>query len=178
MHAARGQKSPGLSLEHGEVRAEVAGTARKMTVDSLARRGVARAFVLDMAAVERIVATCLTRALARSSGPVHAEITAEARVELVSLARGTPPPGEPAERSAREELLERRLEKVTRALAEVEREVARLRAEASGDPGRPSVYACVQGLSADAPNFARKRALLETIFEENLTLRSGRRATG
>jgi hypothetical protein len=68
------------------------------------------------------------------------------------------------------DLLERRVEKLTKALSETEDVLQKVIAAKSLDPGIASIYSTVQGLAADALFFERKKELLKQIFEENLLL--------
>ncbi|RME71030.1 MAG: hypothetical protein D6776_10805 [Planctomycetota bacterium] len=74
------------------------------------------------------------------------------------------------EHDRRVELLERRLAKVNRALAETEKRLEQVVKAKSVDPGIASVYDTVQGLDASDPAYGRKRELLHVIFLENLEL--------
>ncbi len=80
-----------------------------------------------------------------------------------------------AERSAahaREvEQLERRIDKLNKALVETEQALHQTLAGADIDPGLKSVYSAVQGLAPDSPNACRKKDLIRVVFVNNLTLR-------
>jgi len=70
----------------------------------------------------------------------------------------------------RVDLLERRLTKLRAAMAEQEREIAELARRAQLDPGVPSIYRDVQGLSLEELEREAKAKLLQLIFEQNLVL--------
>lgn len=77
------------------------------------------------------------------------------------------------EKQAHEEkvqLLERRIEKLNKALEDTEGALRQVIAAKSIDPGIASIYDKVQGLAADALNYERKKELLKQVFEENLVL--------
>jgi hypothetical protein len=68
------------------------------------------------------------------------------------------------------QLLERRLHKLQRHLAEME-ETLRGLAEAKGlDPGIPSIYRQIQGLRLEESQYEKKKGMLKLIFEENIRL--------
>jgi hypothetical protein len=69
------------------------------------------------------------------------------------------------------ELLERRLAKLARLLAERDSQL-QLRIERASDlPGLASVYSEVQGLRDQSEEALRKRSLMSSIFEANRKLR-------
>jgi prefoldin subunit 5 len=68
------------------------------------------------------------------------------------------------------EILEKRIEKLNRALRETEQALATVIAAKSIDPGIASIYKTVQGLAFDALHFERKKELLKEVFLENLVL--------
>lgn len=68
------------------------------------------------------------------------------------------------------DFLERRVEKLTRALSETEGVLQKVIAAKSLDPGIASIYSTVQGLALDALFFERKKELLKQVFEENLQI--------
>ncbi len=77
------------------------------------------------------------------------------------------------ERRAQDEkvgLLERRIEKLNKALEETEQALRQVIAAKSIDPGIASIYKTVQGLALDALYFERKKELLKEVFLENLAL--------
>jgi len=81
-----------------------------------------------------------------------------------------------AERTAeRIERLERRIVKLRAALSETERALAELARRAQLDPGLPSIYRTVQGLSGDEQGRDLKLGMLSRLYEANLLLqrRSG-----
>ncbi|HJP03083.1 MAG TPA: hypothetical protein QF764_15060 [Planctomycetota bacterium] len=67
------------------------------------------------------------------------------------------------------EQFDRRIMKLNRQLAEKEQALERAR---QSDPGLPSGYRSLQGLSADDLQLSIKRRLLEGILEQNLVLKS------
>jgi hypothetical protein len=67
-------------------------------------------------------------------------------------------------------LLERRLSKLDRALAESEAELRRVATTAATDYGVHSAYRSVQGLSAEEQQYELKHALMEKILAANLEL--------
>jgi hypothetical protein len=81
------------------------------------------------------------------------------------------PPSAPAEvAQERIELLERRLIKLRRLLAESEERLARAGQVQESDAGVASRYRTVQGLADDAPERERKAGLMESLFLANLEL--------
>jgi hypothetical protein len=70
------------------------------------------------------------------------------------------------------ELLQRRVEKLTRALADTEAELGRLASRAPIDAGVSSVFRSVQGLDAREAQYAMKLSLLTEILRANLELRA------
>jgi GGDEF domain-containing protein len=70
------------------------------------------------------------------------------------------------------ELLERRVEKLTRALAETEAELQRVASATPIDAGAPSAFRTVQGLDARESQYAMKLSLLTEILRANLELRA------
>jgi hypothetical protein len=68
--------------------------------------------------------------------------------------------------------LERRIAKLLAAFEETERAFQRALASKHLDAGIASLYRVVQGLSPNAPQVERKRALMEEIFRENVNLRA------
>ncbi len=68
------------------------------------------------------------------------------------------------------ELLKRRLQKVTRALEDTERELHQVRRAKAADTGIASVYREVQGLDEHDPLYGRKHELMVSIFEANRRL--------
>lgn len=78
-----------------------------------------------------------------------------------------------ASRSEKEELLEKRLVKLNRALEESEQALRRLASMKSIDLGVASVYDSVQGLSLDDCDAERKKELLAEVFAENCELQLG-----
>ncbi len=78
-----------------------------------------------------------------------------------------------AVRNREVELLERRIGKMTQALAENEARLAEAAALRDVDPGVPSIYREVQGLKMGANQYEKKRALMAEIFKANLALQKG-----
>ncbi len=68
-------------------------------------------------------------------------------------------------------VLEKRIAKLNRALADTESALRKVAEAKAGDPGIASIYDSIQGLSSLDAFFAKKKELLEIIFKENLTLR-------
>jgi hypothetical protein len=71
------------------------------------------------------------------------------------------------------EVLERRIGKMTSALAENEARMAELARMSSADPGVASVFKEVQGLRGEEENYGKKKALMAEIFKANLALQKG-----
>lgn len=69
-----------------------------------------------------------------------------------------------------EDLLERRIDKLNKALSDTENALRQLAKMKSIDPGIASIYDSVQGLSLDELNFERKKELLAVVFLENLAI--------
>lgn len=76
-----------------------------------------------------------------------------------------------SERERQIDVLERRIQKLTRSLSETEKELKRVAAMKAVDTGLSSIYRNVQGLSDDDENAGQKKEMLKNIFEENLKLR-------
>jgi hypothetical protein len=68
-------------------------------------------------------------------------------------------------------LLDRRIEKLARALEDTEGRLKGMIAAGGPDPGVASVYRAVQGLAADDPRAEQKKALLQNVFLESLELK-------
>lgn len=66
------------------------------------------------------------------------------------------------------EMLERRIAKLTQTIGVTEEELARVMAMKMVDPGVASIYRTVQGLKGDDPSAQAKKAMMSTIFEQNL----------
>lgn len=66
------------------------------------------------------------------------------------------------------EMLERRIAKLTSVIGVTEEELARVMAMKMVDPGVASIFKTVQGLRGDDPNAQAKKAMMSTIFEQNL----------
>jgi len=74
--------------------------------------------------------------------------------------------------ATRDDILERRLNKVVSALEAAEAEIARLRSQVSGDAhALPSAFREVQGLPPDEEGRKLKRKLLKGVFRANLEQR-------
>jgi hypothetical protein len=73
-------------------------------------------------------------------------------------------------KSAHEDVLERRIDKLNKALAATEDALRRVASMKHLDDGIASIYDSVQGLSDEALNFARKKELLAVVFLENLEI--------
>ena len=69
-----------------------------------------------------------------------------------------------------EDLLERRIEKLNKALADTENALRHMAQLKSLDPGIASLYRTIQGLSLDEAYFERKKELLAVVFLENLQI--------
>ena len=65
---------------------------------------------------------------------------------------------------------ERRISKLMESLSRTEEALSRLAKMKEGDPGIASIYRTVQGLAQNVEGFAKKRALLEEIFQANVVL--------
>ena len=72
------------------------------------------------------------------------------------------------------EILERRIAKLNRRLAEAEDGLRQLAALREADPGIASVYRGVQGLSSQEEYANFKRELMHKIFLANLELKQAR----
>jgi flagellar biosynthesis chaperone FliJ len=68
--------------------------------------------------------------------------------------------------------LERRMSKLRAEVARMEQQLAELARRAELDPGLPSIYDSVQGLSAEEAERAAKAQMLTVIFEQNLKLQN------
>jgi polyhydroxyalkanoate synthesis regulator phasin len=68
------------------------------------------------------------------------------------------------------ETLERRVQKLTRALGATEDELRRVAGTPTAEPGIASMYRTVQGLSLDAVEASAKLAALSKVFQANLEL--------
>lgn len=66
--------------------------------------------------------------------------------------------------------LERRMGKLRAEVERMERQLGELAQRAQLDPGLPSIYDSVQGLSAEEADRAAKAQMLTVIFEQNLKL--------
>ena len=72
--------------------------------------------------------------------------------------------------SERVNILEKRISKLNRSLAETEDALRRMAESKVGDPGIASIFSEVQGLSDLDNYYAKKKELLAVIFEENLVI--------
>jgi hypothetical protein len=77
---------------------------------------------------------------------------------------------ERTEHDAKVDLLERRIEKLNKALQDTESALTQVMAAKGFDPGIASIYDSVQGLAFDALNYEKKKELLEKVFLENVAL--------
>lgn len=66
------------------------------------------------------------------------------------------------------DVLERRIAKLTSVIGVTEDELARVMAMKMVDPGVASIFKTVQGLRGDDPQQQAKKAMMSTIFEQNL----------
>jgi hypothetical protein len=66
------------------------------------------------------------------------------------------------------DMLERRIAKLTSLLGVTEEELARVMAMKNIDAGVASIFKTVQGLRGDDASVAAKKAMMATIFEQNL----------
>lgn len=69
--------------------------------------------------------------------------------------------------------LERRMAKLRAEVERMEAQIAELARQAEIDPGLPSIYRTVQGLSAAEAERAAKAEMLTRIFEQNLLIQKG-----
>jgi hypothetical protein len=77
----------------------------------------------------------------------------------------------------RVDLLERRVAKLNHSLSVAEQMIRTLQAMKNVEPGVASIYRTVQGLSLEEDRGECKRAMLQVIFESNMTLRQTLRQT-
>jgi hypothetical protein len=68
-------------------------------------------------------------------------------------------------------LLERRIEKLTVAMGITEQQLETAMQQRTMDAGVASIYRTVQGLPANDSNREQKKAMMASIFEQNLALR-------
>jgi GGDEF domain-containing protein len=119
-----------------------------------------------------------TAAVATPVAPTHlslAEIEARARelAQAISSDALSDAVKQASEQHRAEiELLQRRVEKLTRALAETEDELRRLASRTPIDAGVASVFRSVQGLDQREAQYAMKLTLLTEILRANLELRA------
>jgi hypothetical protein len=66
------------------------------------------------------------------------------------------------------DMLERRIAKLTSVIGVTEEELRRVMEMKMVDPGVASIFKTVQGLRADDPQAQSKKAMMATIFEQNL----------
>jgi hypothetical protein len=69
--------------------------------------------------------------------------------------------------------LERRMAKLREEVVHLQEQLADVARQAQIDPGLPSIYRTVQGLSSAEADRAAKAAMLTRIFEQNLILQKG-----
>ena len=72
------------------------------------------------------------------------------------------------------ELLEKRISKLNKALADTEDALHRVSQLKAGDPGIASIYESIQGLSPMDSFYMKKKELLGEIFKENLAIQQGK----
>ncbi len=70
------------------------------------------------------------------------------------------------------ELLERRIEKLNKALSDTERALCDVSAMKGIDGGLASIYKSIQGLDMTDPKYGRKKELLAEVFKQNLVLQN------
>jgi len=139
---------------------------------ALARSAGAGESVLTSAeesALERALAADLERVLpARGAGVDLAGIVERERQRRAQALAG-------AVQRERERIdqLERRMTKLRAEVAHLEEQLAELARQSEIDPGLPSIYRTVQGLSAAEAEREAKAAMLARIFEQNLILQKG-----
>lgn len=68
-------------------------------------------------------------------------------------------------------VLDRRIEKLAKALAETEERLRGMISAGAPDPGVASIYKDVQGLASDAPNADRKGDLLKNVFLQSIEVK-------
>jgi len=71
-------------------------------------------------------------------------------------------------------LMEKRILKLNKALADTEEQLRIVAEMKSGDPGIASIYDSIQGLSSLESNLEKKKEMLEIIFKENLAIQQNR----
>jgi len=120
-------------------------------------------------ALERALADDLQRLLpARGAGvDVAGIVERERRRRTQALA------GVVQRERERIDQLERRMSKLREEVAHLELQLAELARQAQLDPGLPSIYRTVQGLSSAESERQAKAAMLTRIFEQNLMLQKG-----
>lgn len=74
------------------------------------------------------------------------------------------------------DMLERRIAKLTSVIGVTEEELARVMAMKMVDPGVASIFKTVQGLRGDDPQAQAKKAMMSTIFEQNLAFQKSKDA--
>jgi len=71
-------------------------------------------------------------------------------------------------------VLERRIAKLTSVIGVTEEELARVMAMKAIDPGVASIFKTVQGLRGDDAQAQAKKAMMSTIFEQNLAFQKNK----
>ncbi|MCY2960304.1 MAG: hypothetical protein NTY35_09080 [Planctomycetota bacterium] len=72
------------------------------------------------------------------------------------------------------DMLERRIAKLTSVIGVTEEELARVMAMKTIDPGVASIFKTVQGLRGDDAQAQAKKAMMSTIFEQNLAFQKNK----
>ncbi|MEQ1895618.1 MAG: hypothetical protein ABL998_24020, partial [Planctomycetota bacterium] len=125
----------------------------------------------------RALALVLEDRLARLGGPLAT--SAQLRQLLAELTLASPPAEDPSSTAGSElllslDLLERRANKLERALHDARAALAYVSGLEHVDPGLTSIYRHVQGLAHDDPRREQKAGALAKIFQANLELRQRR----
>lgn len=150
----------------------------EVDVETLHQKGFRRINTLTFSQVNDLVATAVSRALAKygrlpqaaDTGRIREEAADAVLRQVRSMAAGTT--GSTAERSPdarRIEILERRIAKLREHVAQLECALRKLD-ERSDARGVPSVFREVQGLRETDVHYETKKTLLRIVFEENLKL--------
>jgi len=136
-----------------------------------ARRAAARALDEGLRARSRRVRGLTRAEFLAELERTRAGFASEKRATERALAELVGAPAAPAAEGERIDVLERRVAKMRRALAEFEQRYQELARRSAEEPGLPSIYREVQG---GAP--ASHRAALRQVFEQNVDLQ--RRSAG
>ncbi len=120
----------------------------------------------EEAALEGALATDLERMLASSAprAALDGVLVRERQRRARALA------GVVRHERERIDQLERRMSKLRAEVERMEQQLIELARRAQLDPGLPSIYDSVQGLSAEEADRAAKAQMLTSIFEQNLAL--------